>query len=327
MLLWFALLYNALVRGRNTCNESWADIDTELKRRYDLIPNLISSVRGYAKHEREVLERVVQARTAAMASHGLPKTQAGDENKLIESLRQLFAVAESYPDLKANQSFLSLQAELANTEDRIQRSRRFYNANVRDDNNRLEILPSAFVAQALQVPEVRVFRDRGRCAASAAGRGVDLSGKARCYGYDRKQQMSAGADDGLLWPNRLDRRRGCRNDVGTQAEIAQSLARFLPLGQTPLEQPAYGGGLLGVAVVLVEQDPTQRDDRVGIRAAGVGKEEAEIRWATARSRATRGRSPRSPGRNGRPCSPAGRFSARAAWQNPIRGTRSIPTTA
>ena len=140
-------LYNGLVRVKNACDESWADIDTELRRRYDLIPNLIEAVKGYAKHEREVLERVIQARNVAAANHGSPSSQAQDENVLTGSLRQLFALAENYPDLKANQSFVSFQAELANTEDRLQRSRRFYNANVRDLNNRLEVFPSNVIAQ------------------------------------------------------------------------------------------------------------------------------------------------------------------------------------
>lgn len=140
-------MYNGLVRVKNAVDESWADIDTELRRRYDLIPNLIETVKGYAKHEREVLERVIQARNTAVANHGSPASQAHDENTLVSSLRQLFALAENYPDLKANQNFLQLQQELANTEDRLQRSRRFYNANVRDLNNRLEVFPSNIIAQ------------------------------------------------------------------------------------------------------------------------------------------------------------------------------------
>lgn len=139
-------MYNGLVRVKNACDESWADIDTELRRRYDLIPNLIETVKGYATHEREVFDRVVKARNVAAANHGSPASQAQDENVLLGSLRQLFAVAEAYPDLKANQNFKELQTELANTEDRLQRSRRFYNANVRDLNNRLEVFPSNIVA-------------------------------------------------------------------------------------------------------------------------------------------------------------------------------------
>ncbi|REK12358.1 MAG: LemA family protein [Planctomycetota bacterium] len=147
VVLWVAGLYNGLIRAKNTVDESWADIDTELRRRYDLIPNLIETVKGYATHEKEVLERVIQARNQAAANHGSVASQAADENALVGGLRQLFALAESYPDLKANQNFMQLQGELANTEDRLQRSRRFYNANVRDLNNRLEVFPSNIVAQ------------------------------------------------------------------------------------------------------------------------------------------------------------------------------------
>jgi len=147
VLLWVAGLYNGLVRVRNACDESWADIDTELRRRYDLIPNLVETVKGYAAHERNVLEGVIQARNTAQANHGSPESQAKDENVLVGGLRQLFALAESYPDLKANQNFLKLQDELSVTEDRLQRSRRFYNANVRDLNNRIEVFPSNIIAQ------------------------------------------------------------------------------------------------------------------------------------------------------------------------------------
>jgi LemA protein len=145
-LLVLMLLYNALVRDRNACDEAWADIDAELKRRYDLIPNLVSTVQGYVHHERETLERCTQARATAMANRGSPRSQADDENVLVRSLRQVLAVAESYPALKANENFLALQTELANTEDRIQRSRRFYNANVREYHNRLQSFPSNLVS-------------------------------------------------------------------------------------------------------------------------------------------------------------------------------------
>jgi LemA protein len=147
VLLWLAITYNALVRTRNHCTESWADIDTELKRRYDLIPNLVQTVKGYAAHERDVIERVVAARAAAVANQGSPTSQARDENALVGGVRQLVAVAERYPDLKANQSFLELQRELSHTEERIQRARRFYNANVRDLNTRIEVVPSNLVAR------------------------------------------------------------------------------------------------------------------------------------------------------------------------------------
>lgn len=146
LLIWFIALFNTLVRLRNFCNESWANIDTELKRRYDLIPNLVEVVKGYAAHEKDALARVVEARAAALASNGSPETQARDENVLVGRVRQLLAVAEGYPELKASRNFLELQQELVNTEDRIQRARRFYNANVRDLNTRIEVFPSNLVA-------------------------------------------------------------------------------------------------------------------------------------------------------------------------------------
>jgi len=146
LILWIFFMYNSLVRGRNTCIESWSNVDTELKRRYDLIPNLVETVKGYAKHEREVLEQVTQARAAAVASQGSPAAQAKDENALVSSLRKLLAVAENYPDLKASKNFLELQHELTNTEDRIQRARRFYNGNVRDYNNKVQSVPSNAIA-------------------------------------------------------------------------------------------------------------------------------------------------------------------------------------
>jgi LemA protein len=146
LLLWVAGMFNGLVRTKNACDESWSDIDTELRRRYDLIPNLVETVKGYARHERELFERVIQARNVAFANHGSPESQAKDENVLVGGVRQVFAVAENYPDLKANENFLKLQEQLATTEDRLQRSRRFYNANVRDLNNRLQMFPSNIIA-------------------------------------------------------------------------------------------------------------------------------------------------------------------------------------
>jgi LemA protein len=148
LIVWIAVSYNTLVRLRNHCTESWADIDTELKRRYDLIPNLVQTVKGYASYEKDVFERVTAARAAALASHGSPADQARDENALVGGLRQLVAVAEKYPDLKANQNYLELQRELSNTEERIQRARRFYNANVRDLNTRIEVVPSNMIASS-----------------------------------------------------------------------------------------------------------------------------------------------------------------------------------
>jgi LemA protein len=146
LLLWVMGLYNGLVRRKNTVDESWSDIDTELKRRYDLIPNLVETVKGYAAHEKTTLENVIKARNAAAAPHDSLQAQAKDENAFVGALRQVFALSEAYPDLKANTNFLQLQQELTNTEDRIQRSRRFYNANVRDLNTALEVFPGNIVA-------------------------------------------------------------------------------------------------------------------------------------------------------------------------------------
>jgi LemA protein len=169
-LIWVAATYNTLVRLRQHCGESWSAIDTELKRRYDLIPNLVESVRGYATHEKSTLDAVVEARTRAVASTGSPASQAKDENVLVDSLKKLFALAESYPDLKAGANFLKLQQELANTEDRIQAARRFYNANVRDLNTRIEIFPSNILAGMFQFRKQEFFEieDTGVRAAPSA---------------------------------------------------------------------------------------------------------------------------------------------------------------
>jgi LemA protein len=167
-------MYNSLVSGRNHVRESWSGIDTELKRRYDLIPNLVETVKGYARHEREVLERVVRARTAAVSSTGSPEAQAKDENQLVGALKQLFAVAEAYPDLKASQNFLALQQQLAETEDRIQASRRFYNANVRDYNNRCQMFPTSLLAGMFKFEPAEFFEIDS--AIERAAPKVDLAG-------------------------------------------------------------------------------------------------------------------------------------------------------
>ncbi len=140
VLLWAALTYNRFVSLRLQLRESWADIDVELKRRYELIPNLVETVRGYAAHERGVLEQVTALRNKARANEGSAESQAVDESALMLGMKRLFAVVEAYPQLKANEHFLSLQKELALTEDRIAAARRFFNANVRD----LNVLRSQF---------------------------------------------------------------------------------------------------------------------------------------------------------------------------------------
>jgi LemA protein len=145
-LLWFIVQYNSLVGLRNYIAESWSNVDTELKRRYDLIPNLVATVKGYAAHERAVLERVVELRNRCAANHGPVADQARDEGQLVEALKQMFVLVEGYPQLKADGNFLKLQGELINTENRIQAARRFYNGNVRDYRNKCESFPSNLVA-------------------------------------------------------------------------------------------------------------------------------------------------------------------------------------
>ena len=146
LLLWFWGTYNGLVRLRQHVRESWADIDVQLKRRYDLIPNLVATVKGYAKHEEEVFTRVIEARNRAAANHGSVASQEADERPVVQGLRQMLALAEDYPDLKARRNFLALQEELSDTEDRIAAARRFFNGNVRDYNTRREVFPSSLVA-------------------------------------------------------------------------------------------------------------------------------------------------------------------------------------
>ena len=138
-------IYNGLVKLRNRVDEAWSDITVQLKRRTDLIPNLVNSVKGYATHEKEVFEKVTQARSAIMGAQNVADT-AKAENMMAGALKSLFAVAESYPDLQANQNFLHLQQELVDTEDRIQAARRFYNGGVRDLNTKIQTFPSNMIA-------------------------------------------------------------------------------------------------------------------------------------------------------------------------------------
>ena len=142
-------VYNSLVTLRNRCDNSWAQVDVQLKRRYDLIPNLVETVKGYAKHEREVFERVTQARNAAIAATGV-KDLGAAENALSGALKSLFAVAEAYPELKANQNFLLLQEELAGTESKIAYARQFYNDVVMKFNTRQQVFPANIIAGMFQ---------------------------------------------------------------------------------------------------------------------------------------------------------------------------------
>jgi LemA protein len=157
VLLWAVVAYNGLIKLRNLVQESWKQIDVELHRRYDLIPNLVETVKGYASHERGTFEAVTAARAAAAAPGSTPAEQAQQENMLTGALRQLFAVAEAYPDLKANTNFLELQSQLTQTEDRIAAGRRFYNANVRSFNTKIQTVPTNLVANMFGFKEAEYF--------------------------------------------------------------------------------------------------------------------------------------------------------------------------
>ncbi|MDH4330154.1 MAG: LemA family protein [Candidatus Moranbacteria bacterium] len=159
VVLWVVVVYNGLIRLKNRVDEAWSDIDVQLKRRYDLIPNLIETVKGYAAHESKTLEAVVEARNAAMVAQdsGDAKAQAEAENTLSSTLKSIFALSENYPDLKANQNFLELQRELTDTEDKIQASRRFYNGNVRDFNTKIELFPNNVIAGMLKFTKREFF--------------------------------------------------------------------------------------------------------------------------------------------------------------------------
>jgi LemA protein len=156
LLVYGIVAYNRFVSQRQLIRDAYANIDTELRRRYDLIPNLVETVKGYAAHERQTFENVTRARQQAIAAQGAAE-QAQAENMLTAALRQLFAVAEAYPQLRASENFQALQGELANTEDRIQTSRRFYNANVREYNERVQSVPSNIIASMFKFKEEEYF--------------------------------------------------------------------------------------------------------------------------------------------------------------------------
>jgi LemA protein len=155
VVLWLVLAYNGLVTTRNRAQEAYSDIDVQLKRRYDLIPNLVEAVKGYASHEKTVFEDVTAARSNAMQATG--PARAGAENQLSGALKSLFAVAENYPDLKANQNFLNLQNELTDTEDKIQAARRFYNGMVRDLNTKIQVFPTNMFANMFGFAKMDFF--------------------------------------------------------------------------------------------------------------------------------------------------------------------------
>lgn len=153
----FIITYNGLITLKNKCEEGWADIDTQLKRRYDLIPNLVETVKGYAKHEGDTLEKVVQARSSAMNAGSVAEKEAA-ENMLSKTLKSIFALSENYPELKANENFQQLQSTLTEIEEHIQLSRRYYNATVRDFNTKQEVFPNNLVAALAKFSKREFFQ-------------------------------------------------------------------------------------------------------------------------------------------------------------------------
>jgi LemA protein len=169
----FGAMYNSLVRLNVRANEAWSDITVQLKRRYDLIPNLVNTVKGYAQHESGVFEKVTEARANALNAQGVAAT-AQAENQFSQTLKSLFAVAEAYPDLKASQNFQQLQAELVDTEDKIQASRRFYNGVVRDFNTKRTTFPTNVFAGLLGFRKDKEFFELDEAAAAAAAEPVNV---------------------------------------------------------------------------------------------------------------------------------------------------------
>ena len=155
-ILWLIIVYNGLIKLKNRAKEAWADIDVQLKRRYNLIPNLVEVVKGYAVHEREVFEKVTEARTKAMGAKDLKEKEKA-ENFLSGTLKSLFAVSENYPQLRASENFLELQRELRDAEDKIQAARRFYNGNVRDLSIKIESFPSNIIAKLFKFQKMDLF--------------------------------------------------------------------------------------------------------------------------------------------------------------------------
>ena len=167
------LSFNRFVKQRAAIENSWANVETELQRRHDLIPNLVETVKAYASHETTTFTEVVNARAGAVAAQGGPEAHTGPENLLTQGLRQLLAVGEAYPELKASDRFLDLQRELVTTEDRIQAARRLFNSNVRDYNQRVETIPSMFVASVCGFPKRDYFEIESSAAALPSVRSTD----------------------------------------------------------------------------------------------------------------------------------------------------------
>ncbi|HST82427.1 MAG TPA: LemA family protein [Kineosporiaceae bacterium] len=189
--LWGVVSYNGLIRLRNLVQEAWRQIDVELTRRHDLIPNLVETVKGYAGHERETLDAVVRARAAATAPGASVAQQAQQEGELSQALGRLMAISEAYPDLKANQNFMALQNELSQTEDRIAAGRRFYNANVRELNTKVESVPSNIIAGFTNIGRADYFEVEDERVRSAPQVNFGQSGPGVSFGQSAPAPGSA----------------------------------------------------------------------------------------------------------------------------------------
>ena len=197
-------MYNGLIKTRNVVQEAWAQVDVELKRRHDLIGNLVETVKGYATHEHGTLDDVTRARSQAMAAAQPPRQVAAAEAQLTKALVQLIAVSEAYPDLKANQSFMSLQSELASTEDRIASARRYYNATVRELNTKVESIPTSFLAGPAGVSKAEYFEAEGLERAAPQ---VSFGSSPTAVGAPPTATPVAPAPQDAPYPRRPRRRR------------------------------------------------------------------------------------------------------------------------
>jgi LemA protein len=180
--LWGVAGYNGLIKLRNRVQEAWRQIDVELTRRHDLIPNLVETVKGYASHERQTLDAVIQARNTAVQPGSSVAEQGQQEGQLTQALGRLFALAEAYPDLKANQNFLALQNELSSTEDRIAAGRRYYNATVRELNTKVETIPTNFIAGIANIERADYFEEDNPEVRSAPSVSFGSSGPSVSFG-------------------------------------------------------------------------------------------------------------------------------------------------
>jgi LemA protein len=187
--LWGVSGYNGLIKLRNRVEEAWRQIDVELTRRHDLIPNLVETVKGYAAHERETLDAVIQARNAAVQPGSSVAEQGQQEGVLTQALGRLFALAEAYPDLKANQNFLALQNELTSTEDRIAAGRRYYNATVRELNTKVETIPTNVIANIANVERADYFEEENEQVRSAPSVSFGSSGPGVSFGSGQPTQQ------------------------------------------------------------------------------------------------------------------------------------------